>query len=702
MKKIWVAPLLLILFLSSKGLCQEIYEAKDGETKTFVFEEMIITTSPEMPQSEPISKEVLDWTRHLNIGDVIDNVPGVSAVRRGANSSEPVIRGLGWERVQTQVGPIPIYGGCPARMDPPITYLQPDKVQEVLVVKGIPSVTLGPGGTGGRIVVSTDYERSPDAPPEVSPWISSKYDSVRKGIWGGAGARGGNKWMDFSLAVDALNYGDYKSADGVEVPADKEEFGGALSLGFRPMENHRWWHGLNIIRDEGFDSPSLPMDSDETDTWIYNTGYRIDFPGCVLEQIELTGGFSIVNHLMSNRNRQDRLTTLEAETPTDSDSFAGRFKQDWRLNPSMLLMTGVDYYHISRDAIRERFLIARNARFFDHIWPDAKQSDLGAFAELSAELSPSVHLRVGGRIDYAESDAEAVDDPSIRNIPIRQQFINFFGPEAGEIYRDEVLGAGNVVLEWEAAEKLKLHIGTGVTSRPANVTERFFAFAPAPGGFQLGNPALNPEVKYELDIGADWTNRWGVFTASAFYFNIDEYILPTLVSIQDVDNNGVPDLVRGFRNVDAQLFGGEISAIFKPIDHWSFPVSLSYVRGEDTSHNEDLPEIPPFEARMAIRADYGQQIPWWVEFGGRFVARQDEVSDNFPEDETPGFAVFSLFGGVEPLKGLRIFLGVENLFDKEYHEHLTREALFQTGDLAIGDEIPSPGRSFHVMARYQF
>ncbi|NTW37363.1 MAG: hypothetical protein HGB17_14825, partial [Syntrophobacteraceae bacterium] len=113
MKKGIVVSVIVMIFLSHVGSAEEIQPDSSQPTKTFVFEEMIITTSPEMVETEPISKKVLDWTRHINIGDVIDDTPGVSAVRRGANATEPVIRGLGWERVQTQIGPIPIYGGCP-------------------------------------------------------------------------------------------------------------------------------------------------------------------------------------------------------------------------------------------------------------------------------------------------------------------------------------------------------------------------------------------------------------------------------------------------------------------------------------------------------------------------------------------------------------------------------------------------------------
>ncbi len=45
---------------------------------------------------------------------------------------------------------------------------------------------------------------------------------------------------------------------------------------------------------------------------------------------------------------------------------------------------------------------------------------------------------------------------------------------------------------------------------------------------------------------------------------------------------------------------------------------------------------------------------------------------------------------------LRVRVGVENLLDTEFHEHLTREAIMAVDDLAAGDEIAAPGRSLQL------
>ncbi|MGA0369771.1 MAG: hypothetical protein ACO3N7_10015, partial [Kiritimatiellia bacterium] len=63
------------------------------------------------------------------------------------------------------------------------------------------------------------------------------------------------------------------------------------------------------------------------------------------------------------------------------------------------------------------------------------------------------------------------------------------------------------------------------------------------------------------------------------------------------------------------------------------------------------------------------------------------------------FAVLHLRGGTEIRPGWTLEAGIENLLDREYHEHLTREVLLPEGDLMAGDEVPNPGRTFTLSTR---
>jgi iron complex outermembrane receptor protein len=696
-KKYFTIMIIFVLFFIQPGLAP----GQERQPQEYLLEEVIVTAEPTPPQAEKISTETLESGRFTNVGQAVAELPGVSAVRRAASSIEPVIRGLGWERVYTQMDHLPIFGACPGHMDPPITYGRSHATEELVVIKGVPSVTLGPGGTGGRIIVKTDYERKPDVPSQLDGWVRSGYDTVRQGIFGEIGAKGGNRWLDFRGAFETLDYNDYESADRLEVPADQNEYSTSFSLGVRPHKDHRWWNSINYVREEDIDYPSLPMNLDETDYWTYNTGYRVDFAQQTLKKFDASFGLLNIDHVMSNRNKPNR-AMFENETTSDSDACSASAKMVWKVDPRIELTTGADYFHLSRDAVRSRFNVNTGQRFFDHIWPETTQWDLGAFAETNVELSDVLRLRIGGRVDRVESDVDAVDEPSLQGKTIQENYVRFYGGEAEDVNRAETLGSGNVVVEWEVDDQFTMHAGGGVSHRTAGLTERYFAFAPAPGGYQIGNPALDPEKKYEVETGFDWLSSSLDFSLSLYHLWFHDYILPTAVDWQDVNGDGTGDLIRGFKNIDARLYGAESVISFRLNEHLQFPLSVSYVRGKNTSDDRDLPEIPPLEARAAVRYKNGRYIPWWVEFGGRFVAKQDKVDETFPEDATDAFNVFHLRSGFAFGKSFRMEAGVENLFNEDYNEHLTREALLPVGDLKQGDEVPAPGRSFQISFRLDF
>ncbi|MFO7715277.1 TonB-dependent receptor domain-containing protein [Desulfosarcina sp.] len=691
-----------VIFFCLTVVVKPVAHAGDEQaSQEFTVDDIIVQASGEAVDRNVVPREIVEAGRFTNQGEALTQVPGVSVVRRGASATEPVIRGLGWERVTTQVDGLPLYGACPARMDPPITYVRSYAPEEIQVIKGLASVSLGPMGTGGRIVIDTDYARDPDDPAGLAGWFKLGGETNRNGVAGEAGVKGGNRWLDIKGTVEALGYSDYTSGNGTVVPANQEEYSAALSAGIRPKENHRWSNTLNYVREDDIDYPALPMDMDATDYLLYTTGYRIKPERGSLEQMDFSFGLQSIDHLMSNREKPNR-GILEAETPSESNTFSGSAKSTFNMASGINLNAGADFYHLNRDATRTRRIVMSGMTFNDRIWPDVTQWDLGGYAEVQAQLADDLDLRVGGRIDFVSSDAGAADAPSLMMKTVREQYVNFYGADAADVTQEEVVGSGNIVLSWQPMARVATHIGGGIATRPAGVTERFYAFAPAPGGFLVGNPTLDPEKKIELEWGIDFNYPRVEASLSLFHNWVQDYILQTEIDRFDVNGDGVEDVVRGFSNVDARLYGAELSLRLRAGEHWSFPVTASFVRGRNSTDDRNLPEIPPLEGTVAARFDAGDEFPWYAQAGGRFVDRQDRIDETFPENETAGFATFHLRGGITLHRVIKIEMGVENLFDKEYNEHLTREAFFTQGDLVQGGEVPAPGRTLYASLRFDF
>jgi iron complex outermembrane receptor protein len=508
--------------------------------------------------------------------------------------------------------------------------------------------------------------------------------------------------VDLSVGVEVLRHGDYSSANGTTVPAGDEQTGAYLSFGQRVGSAGRWRLGIVAQDGEDIDYPSLPMNTDETETRVYDGGYRWQptSGGTLLSEMELRWGYAGVSHVMSNRGKPNR-AQKQAETESDADTWSAGVTARLAVSDRSVLELGMDYTDLERDALREVHVLASGATMYDHLWPDVSQDDVGVFAEHRTHLADGWKLRVGARYDAVSSAAAAADDPGLGGNTIRENYVLFYGPRAAVTDRDEDLISGNVLAVRSFGPRWEMHGGVGLVSRAAGMTERYFSFAPAPNGYVVGNPALDAEHKREIGAGIRYAGRRADLALNAYYHDVADFIHSTVLDHYDVNDDGRIDVIRGFENVDATLFGTEASAQVRIGSRWTVPLAAAFVRGENETASEPLPEIPPFEGRAAARYGFHGRLPGWVELGGRFVDAQDRIDPAFGEDETPGFAVWHLRSRLDVGHGLALQIGVENLLDKEYHEHLTREALMPVGDLGPGDEIPQPGRSLVVAVRYR-
>ncbi len=653
--------------------------------------------------AETVPEQSFALGRVRNLGLVSLEVPGVNAVRRTQDAVEPVIRGLGWERVETLVNGLSLHGACAARMDPPATLMSGSSVREASLVKGLSTVTAGPGGTGGRLVVSTDFERPETAGRQFDAWIRGAIDGTREGLSSEAGIQGGTERFDFSAGAQAIGGGSYVSPGGILVPADAEQSGEFLSLGYRPEAGQRML-ATALFRQGGWtDFPSLPMDAVWDRIRIYGAAYRLrsSDPDRSLAGFDFRVGLANLDHLMNNE-RKPTWSFMPSESRSMADSFSGGFTSRWNLGDGIALAAGMDLLNLQRNALRTRLMVMTGMTQTDHLWPDVTQENLGLFAELSLASGSGWQVRIGARGDDGTSKAGAADDTGLMGRSIRQNYVFFYGPDAAETDRSDRLFGGNIVVGKRISQHVTLQGGAGLVSRSPNTTERYFSFAPAPGGYVVGDPALDPETKREVAVGAELAWEKLSATAAVFYYDFRDYISGIVLAQADLNGDRVPDTIRGFVNVDAILTGGELDMLIRPTANLTFPVSLAYVWGENRETNVPLPEIPPLEARAAARWSLPGQEAGWIELGGRFDHRQDRIDPGYGENATPGFSVWHLRGLVRIANGIQVEAGIENLFNKEYHDHLTPTAALPTGGLKAGDEIPAPGRSLVLSIRADF
>jgi iron complex outermembrane receptor protein len=210
----------------------------------------------------------------------------------------------------------------------------------------------------------------------------------------------------------------------------------------------------------------------------------------------------------------------------------------------------------------------------------------------------------------------------------------------------------------------------------------------------IGNPDLDPVRNNQADIGIKFTGKGFFVNTSVFYSRIDDYI--NVMEVADPDGPGLATLpaARTYGNIDAELWGGELSCqVSLPWNLYAIS-SLSYTEGENLDTDDPLAEIPPLTGSLGLRYDVDK---WFVEIAERFADRQDRVDRSLEEEKTSGWGITDLKAGVN-LDRWTIFAGINNLFDKHYFNHLS----YQRDPFRSGVRVPEVGIFGYLTVMYKF
>jgi iron complex outermembrane receptor protein len=207
------------------------------------------------------------------------------------------------------------------------------------------------------------------------------------------------------------------------------------------------------------------------------------------------------------------------------------------------------------------------------------------------------------------------------------------------------------------------------------------------------------EKTTQLDTGLNF--RRGAFTASisAFYNRVGDYILVQTNVPKSSGMGGMGGMAMSTatvtRNIDASSLGGEAGLGCVIAQNWKVDASLAYVQGRNKTDKLPLAQQPPLEARLGFA--YTTPV-WTVGALIRGVAAQNRYALNqgtiIGQDlgRTGGFTVFSLNAGWRVTQYALLTAGVDNVFDKTYAEHLSRNGGAVTG-YPVTMRVNEPGRT---------
>ncbi|MFZ0490962.1 MAG: TonB-dependent receptor, partial [Salegentibacter sp.] len=222
----------------------------------------------------------------------------------------------------------------------------------------------------------------------------------------------------------------------------------------------------------------------------------------------------------------------------------------------------------------------------------------------------------------------------------------------------------------------------------------------------VGNPDLKAEVNNQFEIGFKGrTDLSGAFQSLDFGANvyysryenyiagiIDESLHRKFMPMQE------PVHPKVYRNLDkAFKTGFEVNAALDFASYFSFSSSFSYVYTENEDLGESLPLTPPFVTRLKLGYE---KENFWASVDYNITSKQTNIAPSFGETETPGYELLDVKTGITLFDKLKIGVGVLNLFDTYYYNHLNYS--FRNQAEYGNTPITEPGRYFTAFINYSF
>ena len=618
--------------------------------------------------------------------DYLQSIMGFSAIKNGGTNSDVTFRGMFGSRIKILADGTENLGACPSRMDAPTSYISPESYDQISVVKGPQTVQYANTGSAATVI----FERKK---PELT--AEKPYQGQASVLMGSFGRLDhnietalGDETKYIRLNANRSESNSYQDGDGNTVPSAWERWNADVALGWTPDENT--WLELTGGKSDG-EALYAGRDMDGSQFARESLGLRFEKKNLtdVIQKVEGQVNYSYNDHVMDNFRLRtppmthDMMTHQMVANPSEMQvtrrTLNTRFAMtsEWdKLN----LITGIDSQQNNHAGSMIMYVMPS---MNTPLTTNMKFQSYGAFGELGYQLSENSKLVTGARLDQVKLDALKLNDD-----------------------RSETLPSGFIRLENQHPEHdAKSYIGLGYVER---VPDYWELFSTAHGNSGMSKPTFNDldtEKTLQLDMG--YQHQHGAFNSwvSAYAGLINDYILMSYHNHPTSGGHGHgSSFSAGAKNIDATIAGAEAGLGYQFSDTIQADMSAMYAWGENTTDNKALPQIAPLEGRFNLRYvqdKYTLGMLW------RVVAKQDRISLNqgnivgYDMNESKAFSTLALNASYHLMQDIDVAVGVDNVLDKTYTEHLNKAGSSGFG-FASNEQFNNTGRNYWARISMKF
>ena len=676
-------------------------------------------------------------TSEADLANWLTSVPGANVNSNGPVTGIAQYRGLYGDRVSATLDGHALIGAGPNAMDTPLSYSTPLIVESMTVYRGIAPVSAGMNTIGGAIDVKM---RKAETSSATNAQVNGDLQ---------AGYRSGNDAGTLSSVVNIakddkalLLYGNWQSGDDIETgdgvtisptEFEKRQFGGDIRFNTGESEVGLSYHYTDT-QDSG--TPALPMDIE------YIFSHRLNLDGSFKLgnwQTDWQLGYLDADHGMTNflmRQNNDMTKYRRNNATAETVDFKVTLEQSFDFGD---IRVGADGYFAEHDSV----ITNPNNAMFEVVNFNAVKDDRYAiFAEWQQKFDNTI-VQLGARLKTAKADAgEVATSMAMMSMPMMGDDMDMgsdmgmgsdmdSGMDMGSMMpsmaelatelRDNFNNTDRSVsdtnvdialsMQTEIDKRTSWYVGVGIKNRAPSYQERYL-WTPmeatgglADGHVYIGDINLDSETAYQYDIGLTFQNDTVMVAPHIFYQRIDDYIQGTPMSMMDMSAKMMAQMMAGdtnplkFSNVDAKLSGMDMNWHINVSDNVQLSGVVSYVKGERRDIDDYLYRIAPLNAQFSL-GYHGENLLSRVTVVA--AIKQDKVSATNNEQETAGYGVVNLDMQYFLDNDLTFRAGIDNVFDKDYQNHLGGYNRVKGTDIPTMTRLPSEGRTVWAEVTYGF
>lgn len=616
--------------------------------------------------------------------------PSVSLVRRSGIANDIRIRGQKKDNISVSIDGAKVHGACPNRMDPPISHVLTNNVDYI-------EINEGPFNVEDFGVLSADVQvhtLKPKSKFEGELNLGMGSFGYQKGALSLSGGTGS---VRFLLSASTETGGQYEDGNGNDFTG---QIADNISKGLvSPMAQYQdkyknmdaftkqtlmakmFWDitdtqelklSYTANRSDDVLYPSSKMDALYDDSDIYNIEYISKDLGKYSKELSLQAYNSEVEHPMSTKYRKMGAINYMTHALTTQTQGA-KIKNTFDMSNHTITF-GVDYSLRNWDGGYLKNDKPLPEAKYHSIW-DVDTQNTAFFVEDSIKMD-KLTLDMGLRYDTTE----------VTSANPKQQDNDY------DALNGYILG------KYQANDSIKYFAGFGKSSRVPDSKELYWVGSK---GNIIGTPDLENTKNYEFDAGMEVQFENATIKAKVFYSQLEDYIA---YNSNNVNKMGAS--VNAYENVDATIYGFDLSGSYVATDSLYFDYGIAYQKGtKDTplkgQTGTDMPDIAPFKLNLAMNYDYDSSLALRAEL----IASDswEDIDYENGEQVLDSYTVLNLKATKTFGKSFEVSVGVDNVLDEVYTVSNTYNdlILLSTPNNAVM-LMNEPGRYGYLNLKYRF